>query len=131
MSPLPFPQLRAGLAIAVLSTAVFASMTLRAQRLDPATLPTRGADEDVKTAEVRERAGLAPGRNLLHTGWGVTPAGAHVRVSDMPLKMIVSPDRRMLVTVNGGFNDTGVTLLDLRSRQVSQFLPLKECWNGL
>src|ERR1051325_8858577 len=100
-------------------------------RAPGAAAPTRGPDEDVKSTEVRERAGLAPGRNLLHTGWGVTPAGDHVRISDMPLKMIVSPDKRMLVTVSGRFHDTGVTLIDLKSRQVSQFLPLKECWNGL
>ncbi|WP_414661920.1 SMP-30/gluconolactonase/LRE family protein [Horticoccus sp. 23ND18S-11] len=102
-----------------------------AQRASRESLPTRGPDEDVKSAAVRERAGLAPGRHLLHTGWGVTPAGEHVRISDMPLKMIVSPDKSRLVTVSGGFNDTGVTLLDLKTRQVTQFLPLKECWNGL
>src|SRR3954471_8013281 len=93
--------------------------------------PTRGADEDVKSTEVRQRAGMVPGKNLLASGWGVTPAGEHVRISDLPLKMIVSPDKRMLVTVSGGFNDTGITLLDIKTRKVAQFLPLKECWNGL
>src|SRR5262249_34678026 len=46
-------------------------------------------------------------------------------------KMILSPDNRMLLTVSGGFNNTGVSLIDLKTREVSQFLPLKECWNGL
>ena len=92
---------------------------------------TRGADEDVNSPAVRERAGLLPNENLLFNGWGVTPAGRHVRISDMALKMIVSPDKKMLVAVSGGFNDTGLTLLDLKTQQVSQFLPLKECWNGL
>src|SRR3954464_12793782 len=96
-----------------------------------AASPTRGADEDVKSADVRQRAGMVPGKNLLASGWGVTPAGEHVRISDLPLKMIVSPDKRMLVTVSGGFHDTGVTLLDIKTRKVAQFLPLKECWNGL
>jgi YVTN family beta-propeller protein len=92
---------------------------------------TRAPDEDVNSSAVRERQGLVPGTNLLHTGWGVTPAGQHVRISDMALKMIVSPDKKVLVTVSGGFSNTGVTLLDLRTREVSQFLPLPECWNGV
>lgn len=103
-----------------------------AQRLDPAASPTRGPDEDVKAKAVRERAGMIPGRNLLHSGWGVTPAGQHVRLNgDMPLKMIVAPDRRVLVSVGAGYNDQGVSLVDLKTRAVSQFLPLKQCWNGL
>ena len=72
-----------------------------------------------------------PSSTLLFNGWGVTPAGRHVRVSDMALKMIVSPDKRMLVAVSGGFSDTGPTLLDLKTQQVAQFLPLKKCWNGV
>ncbi len=103
-----------------------------AQRLDPAASPTRGPDEDVKSAAVRERAGMIPGRNLLHTGWGVTPAGQHVRLAgDMPLKMVVAPDQRVLVSVGAGYNDQGVSLIDLKTRAVAQFLPLKQCWNGL
>ncbi len=101
----------------------------RAQRPAP---PTRGPDEDVKSAAVRERAGLVPGRHQLHSGWGVTPAGEHVRLhGDMPLRMLVAPDQRMLVVVNGGYNDHGVSLIDLKTRQPAQFLPLKETWNGL
>ena len=96
-----------------------------------AAAPTRLPDEDLNRAEVRARPGLVPGPNLLASGWGVTPAGRHVRVSDMALKLIVSPDRQMLVAVSGGFSDTGLTLLDLKTQAVSQFLPLKESWNGV
>jgi YVTN family beta-propeller protein len=92
---------------------------------------TRKPDEDVNQPAFRTRQNLVPGANLLHTGWGVTPAGTHTRVSDMPLKMIVSPDEKMLVAVSGGFADTGLTLLDLKTQKVAQFLPLKESWNGV
>ena len=37
----------------------------------------------------------------------------------------------LLVSVGAGYNNTGVTLIDLKTQQVSQFLPLKESWNGL
>jgi YVTN family beta-propeller protein len=74
---------------------------------------------------------MLPNQNLLFNGWGVTPAGTHVRTSDMTLKMIISPDKRMLVAVSGGYSNTGLTLLDLKTRQIAQFLPLKQSFNGV
>jgi hypothetical protein len=37
----------------------------------------------------------------------MTPAGEHVTISDMPLKLIVSPDGKFLLAVSGGYNNTG------------------------
>src|SRR4029078_1660605 len=52
-------------------------------------------------------------------------------ISDMALKMVLSPDKKMLLATCAGFNDTGLTLLDLASKRVTQFLPLPHVWNGL
>ena len=93
--------------------------------------PTRSPGEDVNSPAVRERPQLQPGPNLLPNGWGVTPAGRQVKISDLALKMIVSPDRRRLVAVTAGFSHTGVTLLDLQSKEVTAFHALKKCFNGL
>ena len=110
--------------VAALSLVAFPPLVFGAQT-------TRTDAEDVNSPALRERPGLVPGENLLHNGWGVTPAGRQVKISDMALKMIVSPDRRTLVAVSAGFNHTGVTLLDLKTKEVTQFHPLKECFNGL
>lgn len=72
-----------------------------------------------------------PGENLLFNGWGVTPAGQHVRTSDLILKLALAPDRKRLVAVGAGFSDEGLTLLDPAQQRVTQFLPMKEAWNGL
>ncbi len=93
--------------------------------------PERKPDDDVKDARIREAAGLQPGKNLLFNGWGVTPAGEHVRISDLPLKLVVSPDKKMLLAVSAGYNDTGLSLLDIKARKLTQFLPLAKIWNGL
>ena len=93
--------------------------------------PVRKADDDVKEARLREAAGLKPNENLLFNGWGVTPAGEHVPISDLALKLVVSPDKKMLLAASAGFNDTGLSLLDIASRKVTQFLPLQRIWNGL
>jgi len=93
--------------------------------------PSRTPDEDVNSPKLRETAGLAPGTNLLFNGWGVTPAGEHVTISDLALKLVVSPDKKMLLAASGGFSKTGLTLLDIGARKVTQFLPLPRVWNGL
>ena len=93
--------------------------------------PVRKASQDVKDAAIRQAPGLRPNENLLFNGWGVTPAGQHVPISDLPLKLVVSPDKKMLVAASAGFNDTGLSLLDIASRRVTQFLPLQKIWNGL
>jgi YVTN family beta-propeller protein len=91
----------------------------------------RKSEEDINSPAVRLRPGLAPKGSLLFSGWGVTPAGQQIPVSDMCVKLILSPDKKRLVGASAGFNDTGLTLFDLAGKCVSQFLPLPEVWNGL
>ncbi|HXI71496.1 MAG TPA: SMP-30/gluconolactonase/LRE family protein [Verrucomicrobiae bacterium] len=93
--------------------------------------PVRQASVEVNDATLRTTAGLLPNTNLLFNGWGITPAGQHVRISDLPLKMVVSPDKKMLLAASGGFNDTGLSVLDIATQQRTQFFPLPEVWNGL
>ncbi len=93
--------------------------------------PVRSAEISVSDPQLRLTPNLAPNSNLLFNGWGVTPAGEAVRISDLPLKMIVSPDKKVLLAVSGGFNDTGLSVLDLATHQRTQFFPLPEVWNGL
>ena len=86
--------------------------------------------QSIADAADRTQPGLSPGKDLLFNGWGLTPAGEQVPVSDLPLKMIVSPDARVLAAVSGGYSNTGLTLIDL-SRKTTQFLPMPRAWNGL
>jgi YVTN family beta-propeller protein len=87
--------------------------------------------EDVNDAAVRVRAHLTPDANLLFNGLGLSPAGQHVRISDMPLKMVVAPDGKAVVAVCAGYNEAGVNLVSLDSRRERQFISLKEAFNGL
>ena len=113
------------LSLSVLLVALFAS-ALAAQRA-----PSRDANAAVGSAEVRALPGLRPDENLLFNGWGLTPAGEQVPISDLPLKMVPSPDGATLLVASGGFNDTGVSVIDLRGKARTQFVPMPRCWNGL
>ncbi len=93
--------------------------------------PVRQPADNVNDAAVRETPGLRPNENLLFNGWGITPAGEHVTVSDMPLKLIVSPDGKFLLAVSGGYNNTGLTILNTAEKRLVQFVHLKQSWNGL
>ncbi|MBI5382107.1 MAG: SMP-30/gluconolactonase/LRE family protein [Opitutae bacterium] len=94
-------------------------------------LPTRLPEEDVNAAEVRTRQSMAPNRNLLFNGWGLTPAGEHVPVSDMPLKMVIAPDHKAVVAICSSFNKVGINLVSLDAKHEVQYLPLDEAFNGL
>jgi YVTN family beta-propeller protein len=93
--------------------------------------PARTPGGDVNDPSLRAQQGLHPDGSLLFNGWGVTPAGEHTTISDMPLKLVMAPDKKTLLASSGGYNNTGLTLLDIQTRKVTQFLPLPEVWNGL
>ena len=91
--------------------------------------PTRLPSEDVNSQPVRARQHLTPDASLLFNGLGLSPAGQHVRISDMPLKMVIAPDRKAAVAVCAGYNEAGVNLVSLDERRERQFIPLKEVCN--
>ncbi len=87
----------------------------------------------------------------LFNGWTITPAGSMIPLdhleavvhdpepgnpaggmaSDLPLKMIVSPDGKVLLAACAGYNNTGLAVIELASKKVVQFFPLPHVWNGL
>jgi YVTN family beta-propeller protein len=93
--------------------------------------PVRLQSEEVDSPSVRQRQHLTPDANLLFNGLGLAPAGQHVLISDLPLKMVIAPDRKAVVAVCAGFNNVGVNLVSLDSKHETQFLPLNETFNGL
>jgi YVTN family beta-propeller protein len=123
--------MRTPLVLPPVFTALFVAFALAGLEAAAQDQPVRQPDEEVNSAAVRERPGLRPNTNLLFNGWGVTPAGEQTVVSDLALKLVVAPDKKHLVAVHGGYTEHGVTILDLASRQQTQFLPLRESWNGI
>ncbi len=87
----------------------------------------------------------------LFNGWSISPAGTIIPLehleavlpdgnpnrsaanitADLPLKMIVSPDGKLLLAACAGYNSTGLAVVDLATNRLSQFIPLPEVWNGL
>src|SRR5437764_8247102 len=66
----------------------------------------------------------------LFNGWKLSPAGRHVGVNSMPLKMVLSPDGKTLAAVcSGRWN--GLALIDLTTETTRQWVPLYRTFNGI
>ena len=121
------PSWKNSAALALAGVALSVGSLVTAQRV-----ARRTADESVTTPSLRTAGGLVPADNILFNGWGITPVGQHTQLNgDTPLKMALSPDGRTLAVATGGFNNTGLELLDVQTRKSTQFLPLPRAFNGL
>lgn len=67
----------------------------------------------------------------LPNGWKLTPTGRNVVTSDYPLNVLPTPNARHLVALHSGFNQHGLVLIDPKSAEVIQKVPLKSAWFGL
>jgi YVTN family beta-propeller protein len=68
----------------------------------------------------------------LPNGWRITPAGEPVAdLNDLVLKLLPSPDGRVVIAVHSGYLPHGLSVIDARSHKVVQEIRLKTTWLGL
>ncbi|HEX5264742.1 MAG TPA: DUF5074 domain-containing protein, partial [Phenylobacterium sp.] len=77
--------------------------------------------------------GPLPGGGFdLPNGWRITPAGKQVAdLNDLILKMVPSPDGKVIIAGHSGYLPHGVSVIDARTHKVVQEVPLKTTWLGL
>src|SRR5512145_2829960 len=68
---------------------------------------------------------------LLPNGWTLTPEGAQVPTSDLPLNMVLSNDGRYLLVTTNGAGDQTINVIDLRTGQSAQTVSVRKSWLGL
>jgi len=85
-----------------------------------------------RAPEPPRRPGLVGGgRTLLPTGWTIAPAGTHLFVGDLPLNLVLTPDRRYAIVTNNGWSAPTLTLIDLERDQMVARVPVDHAWYGL
>ncbi|HYZ87245.1 MAG TPA: alkaline phosphatase family protein [Bryobacteraceae bacterium] len=67
----------------------------------------------------------------LPNGWRITPIGKQLPTEDLILRLTLSPDRRTVVASHGGFNPHGLVLVDAKTDEVVQRIPMRSAWLGL
>ena len=75
--------------------------------------------------------GMADGTTLLPNGWRIQPAGKHVKVGDMPLNLMQTPDSKYLVVTSNGLARPSFSVVDIASWTVKSTMPLDNAWYGL
>jgi YVTN family beta-propeller protein len=77
--------------------------------------------------------GLLPnGGADLPNGWRITPAARSIAdLNDLVLKMVPSPDGKVIVAGHGGYLPHGLSVIDARTHKLVQEVLLKTAWLGL
>jgi len=75
--------------------------------------------------------GPTAGGYLLPNGWRITPIGKAVPTEDLMLNLLPSPDGRVVVGVTCGYNPHGLVVVDVKTDEPVQRIPLPTAWLGL
>ncbi len=79
-----------------------------------------------------ERVGPLPGgRFLLNSGWRLTPAGRQVPLGTLPMSTALSPDRKYLLVLNGGYLPPSISVLDVANERELGRVGVPDGWLGL
>jgi len=80
----------------------------------------------------REQVGyLADGSFLLSSGWRIKPVGTMIPVETLPMASVVSPDKKYLLVLNGGFNPPTISVIDIAAAKELSRAPVPDGWLGL
>ncbi|HWE52505.1 MAG TPA: bifunctional YncE family protein/alkaline phosphatase family protein [Bryobacteraceae bacterium] len=86
----------------------------------------------VSQTGVRERVGqMADGGFLLSSGWRIKPAGVQIPVDTFPMSTVITPDKKYLLVLNGGYNPPSVSVIDIAAAKELSRSPLPDGWLGL
>ncbi len=79
-----------------------------------------------------ERVGLLPdGGFLLNSGWTLRPIGDQVSVGTFPMSTAVTPDGKLLLVLNGGYDPPSVSVIDVSSKRELGRTAVPDGWLGL
>jgi len=68
--------------------------------------------------------------STLFNGWKLSPAGKHLKIQAMPLKIVLSPDGNTLAAVCAGAHP-GLAIVDIKKKEFTSFSPLPASFNGI
>lgn len=68
---------------------------------------------------------------LLPNGWRITPVGEVVHMEDLILNIVPTPDNRAVVALHSGYNPHGLVVIDGKTDEAVQRIPLPTSWLGL
>jgi YVTN family beta-propeller protein len=91
----------------------------------------RAANAQTPEGSDRKLPGRISTRTLLPNGWTLTPEGAQIPTSDLPMNMELSRDGRWLLVTTNGNGDQVVEVIDLAAGRSAQTITVRKSWLGL
>ncbi|HTA45260.1 MAG TPA: bifunctional YncE family protein/alkaline phosphatase family protein [Bryobacteraceae bacterium] len=80
----------------------------------------------------REQVGpQADGSFLLNSGWRIKAAGTQIPLDTLPMAAAVTPDKKSLLVLNGGYNPPSISVIDIASSTVVGNAAVPDGWLGL
>jgi YVTN family beta-propeller protein len=91
----------------------------------------RSARTQTPEGSERKLPGQMTTGTLLPNGWTLTPEGRQIPVSDLPMNMEISPDKRWLLVTTNGNGEQTIEVIDLTTEHSVQRVTVKKSWLGL
>ena len=98
---------------------------------DPRFVPAQQSKKATPPRPARKLPGPTLKGTLLPNGWTLTPEGAQVPVSDLPLNLALSKDGRYILATTNGNGDQTIKVIDTRLQRSLQNITVKKSWLGL
>ena len=67
----------------------------------------------------------------LPNGWKLSPIGKQIPLEDLPLNIIISPNKKYAAITNNGQSNQGIHLFDLSKNQIIDYVTTPKSWYGL
>jgi YVTN family beta-propeller protein len=68
---------------------------------------------------------------FLPNGWGITVIGKSIPLGDLPLNLVVSPDKEMIAATNNGQGTQSIQLIDIAAGKATDTKQVHVAWLGL
>lgn len=80
----------------------------------------------------REQVGPMPdGGFLLNSGWRIKAAGTQIPVDTFPMSQVITPDKKYLLVLNGGYNPPTISVIDIAAAKELSRTAVPDGWLGL
>jgi YVTN family beta-propeller protein len=67
----------------------------------------------------------------LPNGWSLSPVGASLPLGDLPLNMVIAPNKKIMAVTNNGQSTQSIQLIDLKKKQLLDTKEIGKSWLGL
>jgi len=67
----------------------------------------------------------------LPNGWTLSPIGKQIQLEDLPLNLVISPNKKMGAITNNGQSTQGIHLIDIENECIIDYVTTDKSWYGL